>query len=244
MQLPELEEALRVAQQRSNEQRGSVAQVQQQIQVLAADQRNIEDQTRQLTLRRERLVADRNALDAPDEQRLVNLQAQLAQAQQQAAMAQHPQQSTAQQPAVTMMPQAQASVAPPIPQTMTSTVAQTVVTEVSMAPMMPSIPMTAPAMMSDAATIPTTPAFSTDGMVSARDQLVAKARAFKEAQDIKSKYAAPEQLSMNVEGHGEDLEKARQMAREVLSSPFTAQNLEVPAFIRKRQNMESDSTNK
>lgn len=90
--------------------------------------------------------------------------------------------------------------------------------------------------------IPTAPAFGpSDAMVSARDQLVAKARAFKEAQDIKSKYQQPEQLSMNVESGGDDLEKARQMAREVLSSPFTAQNLEVPAFIRKRQGMDGDS---
>jgi chromosome segregation protein len=40
------------------EQRAAVVQVQQQIQVLAADQRNIEDQSRQLTQRRERLRAD------------------------------------------------------------------------------------------------------------------------------------------------------------------------------------------
>jgi len=78
--LPDLEEALRQAQAKANEQRSSVVQVQQQIQVLAADQRNIEDQTRQLSLRRERLVADRNALDAPDDQQLLNLKEQLAQA--------------------------------------------------------------------------------------------------------------------------------------------------------------------
>ncbi|TAG26137.1 MAG: chromosome segregation protein SMC [Burkholderiales bacterium] len=76
--LPELEEALRTAQGKSNEQRSAVAQVQQQIQVLAADQRNIEEQSRNLTLRRERLLADKNALASPDEQRLVNLTAQLA----------------------------------------------------------------------------------------------------------------------------------------------------------------------
>jgi chromosome segregation protein len=75
--LPELEDALRQAQTKANEQRSSVAQVQQQIQVLAADQRNIEEQSRNLTLRRERLSADRNALASPDEQRLVNLSAQL-----------------------------------------------------------------------------------------------------------------------------------------------------------------------
>ena len=84
MQLPELEEALRTAQQRSNEQRGSVVQVQQQIQVLAADQRNIEEQSRALNARHERLSADRNALAAPDETRLNNLQAQLQEAQAQA----------------------------------------------------------------------------------------------------------------------------------------------------------------
>jgi len=78
--LPDLEEGMRQAQAKANEQRGSVVQVQQQIQVLAADQRNIEDQTRQLSTRRERLLADRNALDAPDEQGLVQLKSQLAQA--------------------------------------------------------------------------------------------------------------------------------------------------------------------
>jgi len=78
--LPDLEEALRQTQSRANEQRGSVAQVQQQIQVLAAEQRNIEEQSRQLQQRRERLSADKNALAAPDEARLQNLQSQLAEA--------------------------------------------------------------------------------------------------------------------------------------------------------------------
>ena len=78
--LPDLEEALRTAQAKSNEQRTHVAQLQQQIQVLAADQRNIEEQTRQLNQRQERLSLDRNALDAPDEQRLKMLKDQWAQA--------------------------------------------------------------------------------------------------------------------------------------------------------------------
>ncbi len=81
MQLPELEDALRVAQQRSNAQRGSVVQVQQQIQVLAADQRNIEEQSRSLNARQERLSADKNALAAPDDVRLNNLKDQLQEAQ-------------------------------------------------------------------------------------------------------------------------------------------------------------------
>lgn len=79
--LPDLEEALRQAHGKATEQRNAVGQVQQQIQVLAADQRHIEEQSRQLNARRERLAADRNALAAPDEQRLLNLQAQLASAQ-------------------------------------------------------------------------------------------------------------------------------------------------------------------
>ena len=87
MALPDLEEALRQAQARSTEQRASVAQVQQQIQVLAADQRNIEERSRELNQRRERLVADRNALATPDEARLANLQQQLAAAQETAQTA-------------------------------------------------------------------------------------------------------------------------------------------------------------
>ena len=85
--LPALEEGLRQAQKRANEQRGSVTQVQQQIQVLAAEQRNIEEQSRQLNQRRERLAADRNALAAPDEARLLDAQSQLVVAQEAADVA-------------------------------------------------------------------------------------------------------------------------------------------------------------
>ena len=74
--------------------------------------------------------------------------------------------------------------------------------------------------------------------VSARDMLIAKAKAFKDSQTMKTA-AQPEQLSMNVgEIEQQSLDEARRMAREVLSSPFSGQNLEVPAFIRKRQNMD------
>lgn len=85
--LPDLEEALRKAQASANEQRTGVVQVQQQIQVLAAEQRSIEEQSRQFTMRRERLAADRNALTAPDEARLVNLQEQLTAATETASVA-------------------------------------------------------------------------------------------------------------------------------------------------------------
>ena len=65
LRLPDLEDALRQSQNNANEQRNAVAQVQQQIQVLAAEQRNIDEQSRQLETRFERLRADRNALAAP-----------------------------------------------------------------------------------------------------------------------------------------------------------------------------------
>lgn len=74
--------------------------------------------------------------------------------------------------------------------------------------------------------------------LSTRDMLMAKMKAFKESQEIKAKYTQPEQLSLNVEMEQQSLEDARKMAREILSSPFTNQNLEVPAFIRKRQGVE------
>nr|MBP6617931.1 AAA family ATPase [Burkholderiaceae bacterium] len=87
MQLPDLEDALRKAQAEANTQRTGVVQVQQQIQVLAAEQRGIEEQSRQLDQRRERLSADRNALAAPDESRLADQQAQLDEAQELASVA-------------------------------------------------------------------------------------------------------------------------------------------------------------
>ncbi len=86
-QLPDVEEALRKAQQNANEQRTGVNQVQQQIQVLAADQRSIEEQSRQFNQRRERLVTDQKALAVPDETKLLDLQRQLDAAQETAGIA-------------------------------------------------------------------------------------------------------------------------------------------------------------
>ncbi|SEA01576.1 chromosome segregation protein SMC [Variovorax sp. YR216] len=85
--MPELEDAQQRAQNEANAQRAAVAQVQQQIQVLAADQRNIEEQSRQLNQRAERLRSDQNALAAPDEARLQDMQEQLAAAQEASAEA-------------------------------------------------------------------------------------------------------------------------------------------------------------
>ncbi len=70
---------------------------------------------------------------------------------------------------------------------------------------------------------------SADEGVTARDLLLAKAKAFRESQENKVRQTQPEQLSMDV-----DLDEARKMAREVATSPFP-QNLDVPAFIRKKQ---------
>ena len=64
--LPTLEDTVRNAQGVANRQRQSVAQVQQQIQVLAAESRSIEEQSRGLRTRRERLGGERQGLQAPD----------------------------------------------------------------------------------------------------------------------------------------------------------------------------------
>ena len=85
--LPSLEDALRQAQSSASEQRNRVGQVQQQIQVLAAEQRGIEEQSRQLNQRHERLSADRHALAVPDEARVQDAQTQLTAAQEQAEVA-------------------------------------------------------------------------------------------------------------------------------------------------------------
>lgn len=76
--------------------------------------------------------------------------------------------------------------------------------------------------------------------INSRDLLLAKAKAFKESQELKTKYQTPEQLAMNID-QDTSLDEARRMAREVLTSPFAQQNLEVPAFIRKRQSLDKDT---
>ncbi len=74
LQLPELEDALREGQQKGEAQRTLVAQVQQQIQVLAAEQRGIDEQSRQQEARLQRLRGDQGALALPDAARLAQLQ--------------------------------------------------------------------------------------------------------------------------------------------------------------------------
>ncbi|MBS0447141.1 MAG: chromosome segregation protein SMC [Proteobacteria bacterium] len=77
-QVPALEEAVRDAQGASGAQRGDVAAIQQQIQVLAAESRSVEEQRRQLTTRRERLAGEKGQLAAPDMARLAHLKDQAA----------------------------------------------------------------------------------------------------------------------------------------------------------------------
>jgi chromosome segregation protein len=74
-QLPGAEGAVREAQARANEQRAAVAQVQQQIQLLAAERRNLDEQVRTLKSRRERLAQERGGLAPPEPQQLAALQA-------------------------------------------------------------------------------------------------------------------------------------------------------------------------
>ncbi len=80
MNLPSHEDAVRANQARANEQRVQVSQVQQQIQVLAAESRNIDEQNRQLRTRRERLATERQGLTLPDQGRLEELKVQSADA--------------------------------------------------------------------------------------------------------------------------------------------------------------------
>jgi chromosome segregation protein len=80
-QLPAFEESVRAAQARSAEQRQAVSAVQQQIQVLAAETRNVDEQRKQLTARRDRLGGERRQLVAPDTERLASLKQDAAAAQ-------------------------------------------------------------------------------------------------------------------------------------------------------------------
>ncbi len=75
--LPELEQKALESQSKSTEQQQSVVQLQQQIQVLAAEQRSVNEQLTQLNSRRERFKQDLLAINAPDPARLENIQAQL-----------------------------------------------------------------------------------------------------------------------------------------------------------------------
>ncbi len=69
------ESAFREAQAASSTQREAVTSVQQQLSLLAAESRNVDEQRRQLGGRRDRLAAEKQGLDAPDVQVLAALTA-------------------------------------------------------------------------------------------------------------------------------------------------------------------------
>jgi cell division protein FtsZ len=68
-----------------------------------------------------------------------------------------------------------------------------------------------------------------------RDVLLAKARQYRESQTNLQRQPQPEQLSMDVPGGQNSLEMARRLANEIVKSPFDTKNLDVPAFLRRKQ---------
>lgn len=68
-----------------------------------------------------------------------------------------------------------------------------------------------------------------------RDVLLAKARQYRESQSLQQNRPQPEQLSMHVPEGQNSLEMARRLANEIVKSPFDTKNLDVPAFLRRKQ---------
>ena len=75
--LPALEQAWREAQLKTTESRGKIMQVQQQIELESAHQRNASNILAGLTVRRERLSQEKSGLNLPDSTHLANLKMQL-----------------------------------------------------------------------------------------------------------------------------------------------------------------------
>jgi chromosome segregation protein len=75
--LPALEQAWREAQLKTTESRGTIMQIQQQIELESAHQRNASNILANLTSRRERLAQEKNGMAMPDTTHLGNLKMQL-----------------------------------------------------------------------------------------------------------------------------------------------------------------------
>ncbi len=75
--LPALEQTWREAQLKTTESRGKIMQVQQQIELESAHQRNASNILTNLTARRERLLQEKNGLHMPDAPHLENMRMQL-----------------------------------------------------------------------------------------------------------------------------------------------------------------------
>lgn len=76
-----------------------------------------------------------------------------------------------------------------------------------------------------------------------RDILLQKARQYREAQSVRQQHGSHEQLSMPVEQGDSSLEMARRLANEIVKSPFDSKNLDVPAFLRRKQQRTEDEDN-
>ena len=75
--LPALEQSWREAQLKTTESRGAIMQIQQQIELESAHQRNASNILANLTVRRERLSQEKNGMTMPDTAHLTNLKMQL-----------------------------------------------------------------------------------------------------------------------------------------------------------------------
>lgn len=75
--LPDLENAWREAQVKTGESRNKIMQVQQQIELESAHQRNASNILSNLQVRRERLMQEKNGMNLPDDTHLTNLKMQL-----------------------------------------------------------------------------------------------------------------------------------------------------------------------
>lgn len=75
-----------------------------------------------------------------------------------------------------------------------------------------------------------------------RDILLQKARQYRE-QNQRQRHGQPEQLQMEVDHAENSLEMARRLASEIVKSPFDTRNLEVPAFLRRKQQQGEGSEN-
>jgi chromosome segregation protein len=75
--LPSLEQAWRESQLKTTESRSKIMQVQQQIELESAHQRNASNILANLTVRRERLMQEKSGLNMPDTAHLTNLKMQL-----------------------------------------------------------------------------------------------------------------------------------------------------------------------
>ncbi len=73
-----------------------------------------------------------------------------------------------------------------------------------------------------------------------RDLLIAKARAYREAQGAQMGSQEPQQLSMQMDEPMDSLQHARRMAEDVVKSPFDSDNLDVPAYLRRQIEKDGD----